>query len=807
MTLVTDQRAEFARTPQVIATLGVRYCANFYATSVIGARGGEQGLRHTEEFNDALWIKTNVTVTADTFVAPDGTTTADTLDYTAATGNILMTSDFSITAATGDGYTGPVWLRTAAGTGTITLRISKSAGVEETDALVTVTTTWTRFSVAAIAASNGGSWRFAIHRVAGDLVQVIAWGANMSRIQASYPPPAGGHVFPYRKRVAEGVQTSSVMASPCTGTANADAGDGLRCFYSFPTCQDTANFNSGNSYEATPALRGIREYRFCMKDAPLPLLGEEIRPYIIGLDWAAQKIDPEHAVTVNERVSLKFEDDNLPGLWDPVKSTDGAKVNTQLEVGSFWRRWLAIFKNYANPDCYAIVKRGFVASGITEALYEQRGRYLMRNLEIDSGGGVMVTCADRLKLLFEKGPPKISTTNLLNGGITSGATSISVNDASEITAPPADGSFSVVIQIDNEKMNVTAKTNGGNPLTVQRGRWGTNAAAHNHATAFTELMEFGTERTTPSLTPLPINPMDAVVQVLLRGGIALADIDTVKLYSERDTWTPSTIDTATGVVTGTLVRRTVSDPEQFQTLLTELCELLMLSLLTGEDQKVTGRLFNPALPTETLAELTDDANFLADSISVDDNDESRVTRVVVAYDLIAGQKGDTEGDYAAGQMAVEPELESSAGYGRKILKAILSKWVRSSDSRFASRAAGRYLSRFRNGARKVSGSVELKDDGNKCGDFVLVTTAMLQKASGATDIGRQMQIVKKEPKDDGTIELGLLDAILPGRFGFIAPAGYPDWDAATAAQQRYCYIGSAVSNKLGTAQVGGFLIY
>jgi hypothetical protein len=802
-----EQRAEFARTPQAIATLGVRYCANHYAQVY------KQLCLYTDEFIEPIgWTRPGgTTVTSDTHESPGptvdffgDTVTADTLAFAAANDYVGTNSLGETVTAASHAFTGSVWARTVSGTGTLSLRIQNTTDAENVETVVNVTETWTRFSLHKLFTGGAaGEPRFFVYRRAGDLASVVLWRANLTEnpgnVDAVFLWPS---VWRYGQI---GTLEIQLQASRCEA---ADRGDGARCFYTMPTCQDRANFNAGNTYEATPALRGIREYRFCRKDAPLPLAGEDIRPYITGLDWASQEIDPEKSITKPERVGLRMDDDNGPGLWDPVKSTDGALVNTQLEQGSFWRRFMAIHRFYANPECYAIVQRGFVADGMTEALYLQRGKYLIANMEIGSDGTVTVQCADRLKLLTQKGPAKISTTNVLAAAITSaGATTIFVEDASEFTEPPADGAFAITILIGTEKMNVTGRDLDLNTLTVTRGRWGTTATTHLIDAAITEVIEFGTERSNPSLTPMGKNLIDCVIEAERRGGIPEEDIDVAGLEAQRDIWWPSTVDTATGETSGTLLRRTVTDPTNWETLITELREIGLLDMFVGEDQRVTGSMFAPALPTVTLATLTDDENFLADSVSVDDNNESRVTRVAVAFDLINGEKGDEVGHYLAGQVRVEPELEAREGGGEKRLKLILSKWIQPGDTATASKAAAHVLGRYRNGVRRLKATVELKDDDKKCGDSVLVTTRHLQTPTGATDSGRQMRITKKTLNDDWTIELELVDAILPGRPAFIAPAGYPDYDSATSEQRRYAYIASGTSQTVGTAQDPPYTIW
>lgn len=58
----------------------------------------------TEDFSDASWVSSNVTVTANTTVAPDGETTADTLDAAMPSSNIKQ--EVAQTPAIGDSY---VW--------------------------------------------------------------------------------------------------------------------------------------------------------------------------------------------------------------------------------------------------------------------------------------------------------------------------------------------------------------------------------------------------------------------------------------------------------------------------------------------------------------------------------------------------------------------------------------------------------------------------------------------------------------------------------------------------------------------------
>ena len=76
-------------------------------------------LLRSEEFNDASWVKTGTTVSTNAVVAPNGTTTAETLIEDTSTGTHLTTQ--SITATISTVYTFSVFAKAASGTRSIRL--------------------------------------------------------------------------------------------------------------------------------------------------------------------------------------------------------------------------------------------------------------------------------------------------------------------------------------------------------------------------------------------------------------------------------------------------------------------------------------------------------------------------------------------------------------------------------------------------------------------------------------------------------------------------------------------------------------
>jgi hypothetical protein len=147
-------------------------------------------LERSAEFDNAYWSKTSggtgsaPVVTADVGVAPDGTTTADQIDFDRGVGN--TTSDFSVirrslaVPATGD-YTQSVWLK-AATSGDIGKQIAIRNVNNGFYTIITLTADWVRYtrtentSLTAsrpFEISNRGTF------TADNTVSVLAWGAQL----------------------------------------------------------------------------------------------------------------------------------------------------------------------------------------------------------------------------------------------------------------------------------------------------------------------------------------------------------------------------------------------------------------------------------------------------------------------------------------------------------------------------------------------------------------------------------------------------------------------------------------------------
>ena len=134
---------------------------------------------YSEDFTQATWVKTiSASVTGNTGVAPDGTTTADTLTA-GANGSQIQ---FVHTGTAGIAYNASFYIRRVTGTGVVNIR-----AVENTNTPITVTSSWTRVSLSAVSTTT--SIRIGLTlATSGDEVEI--WGAQLEEgsVATSYIP-------------------------------------------------------------------------------------------------------------------------------------------------------------------------------------------------------------------------------------------------------------------------------------------------------------------------------------------------------------------------------------------------------------------------------------------------------------------------------------------------------------------------------------------------------------------------------------------------------------------------------------------
>lgn len=132
----------------------------------------------SEEFDNASWTKTNVTVSANSTTSPDTTTNADTL--TASAGNGTVQQGVTTTAIS---WTFSVWLRRLTGTGNVQITMDGTTWVTQTIS----SGSWTRCSVTQTGVSGTSNPGIRIV-TSGDAVYAFGAQAEAGAFATSYIP-------------------------------------------------------------------------------------------------------------------------------------------------------------------------------------------------------------------------------------------------------------------------------------------------------------------------------------------------------------------------------------------------------------------------------------------------------------------------------------------------------------------------------------------------------------------------------------------------------------------------------------------
>ena len=203
-------------------------------------------LTYSEQFNDAAWttsavgVATPPIVTANAGIAPDGTSTADRVEFSlnggSTTGDfsqVLQQSDYK----SGVSYTFSIWLKSNTGLPQSILIFAFNTQL----ATATVTSEWSRFSVSVTAGSTAASSagvRIRGTQTAGT-ADILAWGAQLivtndlpsnayQRIASATDYDADATKFPYYLRFDGSDDSLATSSVDFSGTNKLSAFTALR---------------------------------------------------------------------------------------------------------------------------------------------------------------------------------------------------------------------------------------------------------------------------------------------------------------------------------------------------------------------------------------------------------------------------------------------------------------------------------------------------------------------------------------------------------------------------------------------------
>jgi hypothetical protein len=532
--------------------------------------------------------------------------------------------------------------------------------------------------------------------------------------------------------------------SPCLAT-------GAKCYNTWGTCKYISAF-----------LKQTIDYRFTSSDAPLPFDG--VRPYISpgGVKLNPTEIrsglafDGTPLRTVSGRVVVEFEDepDQDVGI-DPYWSTRSS------HPGTFWKKLLARNPNYKGRTIRYY--EGFL--GDAEGDFVLRWAGSLQNITLGKDrvkveGGDLLSDFSKIDV-----PAKIDSK--ISADLASGTSAAVV--VSSLEGIPETG----WIRIDDEiigyaSLNQTTKQ----LVTLNRGMYGTTEADHSAKTKIGLVAVFG-----------PKNPWDIWRDDLIKGygDLENENID-MAAFSYWRGWPGGDIHFLS----------VVAEPVKLDKLVTELADLLDAKVWQDEQQRITVRRNVPNEPGREYFPLTDENNILHQSGSVDLNERSRLTRILIYWAKDPIKLEDDPASYGRLDIGVDADAEGDNGYDGVVEKKIYCRWISTSyiqeelAAQYVKNLAMRQVSQNRDARPVISFDLDLKDNSIRTGDFVKLTTDEILLPDGSPLPGHVYQLIKKDRKQD-KIAVTFMK-MSNRRVMFIAPAGLPAYESASEAEREYGFI-------------------
>lgn len=491
------------------------------------------------------------------------------------------------------------------------------------------------------------------------------------------------------------------------------------------------------------------------------------RPYLKEVTLLPTEINDTSTVTGRYKIELLDEPDGDIGI-DPYVAQ-----RTSVQ-GTYFKKLLARNPNYKGRRVR--IYDGFV--GIPRDEFQLRGIGVIDSISIGKGA-VTIEAVDGLKQLADIDiPPKLDIKLVAD---------IAVDAVAMTLSTLAGLDDSGYVRLGDEIIQYTALDTPTNRLTgCTRGAFGTVAAEHK-----------AQDRVDKCRYYPPTNPFDLLKEILSVDCGLTTDIYDAAAFDYWRDWPGGEVPFSALIV----------EPLPADQLYFEICDILDCASWIGEDLKLTIRRNMPNEPGRAYTVINDNAHIAEKASSVDLNDASRATRVILYWDKSVLAADGEVSSYARGDIGIDPDAEGDNNYAEQVPKIIYCRWLRRNYLQeeimtgYIRDFVLRRMLNLRDARPIIQISVELKDTAIRTGEYAIVQTDELQTPAGLP-ISDRYQIIRREAK-------GSLIDLKARKLGndpicFITPDAAPDYDDATEAEREYGYI----ADDAGTINDGpGYLIW
>lgn len=543
-------------------------------------------------------------------------------------------------------------------------------------------------------------------------------------------------------------------SSPCQA-AIGTTGD-FKCYNTFATCQDTANYNTGTALTL----------RFCTPSASFPTPSETdlYIPIVKSVSNNPTEINlangNRNLSSLGKRASITIKMTDLPFNDVIVDDYVSGRGFDPLTKSTFWRKWLA--RNPYHQNRSLRVREGYV--GQTPSSMRTRNYIIEKITGVDSSGMVTIIAKDVLKLADDKrAQAPVVNSGSLSADITSGATSATLEPSG---IGNSEYSASGKVRIGDE---VCSFSRSSDVLTLTRGQNNTTATEHSEDDLVQECLEYSNER------------VDSVIEDLLTtyGNIDASFIPTSDWTDEADSWLSTANLTAL-----------ITEPIGVTTLIGELLEQTGAVLWWDDvNQEIKFRAVRP-VGDETLVDISESENIIENSFSITREPSQRVSQIWFNYDLEDPTKELNEiSNFNKQQISVDLDKENANQYGEQRIRKIFSRWLTDDDSALALSTASKIVLSYKDNPVYIQFAVDAKDRSLDIGNIVNITHNSLVDSQGDAQDTLFYIISRQEVESGHKIVYKGIKFGFIGRFGFVMANSANDYTSATAAElNKGCYI-------------------
>lgn len=544
-------------------------------------------------------------------------------------------------------------------------------------------------------------------------------------------------------------------SAPCTASIGATGAQ--KCYNTFGTCQDTANYD-----------KTTKTYRFCTKTALLPV-GTNIFPCINDVDVVPTEIDTKglskRAVITASFEDFPHHDRGVDPYVGESTATSGRSDTPAMQRGTFWGKFGARNKFLVNRPLR--VKRGYIdANGLNTDFSTDFNTelYFIERIDYDFNRGIVkITAKDVLKFADNKTAkaPKPST-GKLSAGINSSVTSLTLDSGSG-----AGYSASGKVRIDDEIISYTSKsTDTLNGLT--RGTDGSVAVSHDSDALVQQCLEYTAQS------------VEDVVEDLL---VNYADVPSS--YIDSATWATE----ATTFLSGYDYTTVLSEPTGVQDLIQEISNHSGVNIWWNPvEQEIKFKAIAQPLATTSIKSITDE-NILQGSLTIRSLEKERLSRVIVRFSPKTQVIDfDKQTDYSEGEVIIDTDAESANEFGAESTRLIKTRWLPT--NAVVSDMASRLLNRLRNVPRQIKFRLDAKDSDLKTGDQLFYTGRHIVDENGEENPVKFLVTQSREVQEGSVWEFVAVEfGSLSGIAGLIGDNSLLDYTSeSTANQQVYAFI-------------------